>query len=77
MQLRYLYLSQLFGYWLRRESEMSDGKETRRVRTSLKYPYPSQLQRSIPPIGPTDRRGYSDIPLVALASRLQGIDLPF
>jgi len=29
MQLRYLYLSQFFSYWFRRESEMSDGKEGR------------------------------------------------
>jgi hypothetical protein len=57
MQLRYRYLSQFFSYWLRRESEMSNGKEARRIRTSLKYPYPSQPLRSIPLIGPTDRRG--------------------
>ena len=49
---------------------MSDGKEAQMVRTSLEYPEPSQLLRSIPLLCPTDRRGYSDIPLVALASRL-------
>ena len=50
-------LSQLFSYWLRRKSDMSDGKEAQMVRTSLEYPEPSQLLPSIPLLGPTDRGG--------------------
>ena len=63
MQLRYPNLSQLSSYWLRRKSKMSDGKEAQMVRTSLEYPEPSQLPRSIPLLGQTDRRGGTRISL--------------
>jgi len=42
---------------------MSDGKEAQMVRTSLEYPEPSQLLRSIPLLGQTDRRGGTRISL--------------
>ena len=69
MQLKYPNFSQLFSYWLRRKSDMSDGKEAQMVRTSLEYPEPSQLCDQFLCFA-QQTEGYSDIPLVALASRL-------